>query len=31
MIHINFEITPEHLFPAIQRLFTLSGAKINHL
>ena len=31
MIHINFEITPEHLFPAIQRLFTLSGAKINRL
>jgi tetratricopeptide (TPR) repeat protein len=31
MIHINFEITPEHLFPAIQRLFTLSGQKINHL
>jgi len=31
MIHINFEITPEHLFPAIQRVFTLSGAKINRL
>ncbi len=31
MIHINFEITPEHLFPAIQKLFTLSGAKIHRL
>jgi hypothetical protein len=31
MIHINYEITPEHLFPAIQRLFTLSGEKIRHL
>ena len=31
MIHINFEITPEHLFPAIQKLFTLSGGKIHRL
>jgi hypothetical protein len=31
MIHINYEITPEHLFPAIQRLFTLSGSKIHRL
>jgi hypothetical protein len=31
MIHINYEITPEHLFPAIQRLFTLSGEKIHLL
>ncbi len=27
MIHINYEITPEHLFPAIQKLFTLSGER----
>ena len=31
MININYEITPEHLFPAIQRLFTLSGEKIHRL
>ena len=31
MIHINYEITPEHLFPAIQKLFTLSGGKIHRL
>jgi hypothetical protein len=31
MIHINYEIAPEHLFPAIQRLFTLSGEKIHRL
>jgi unsaturated chondroitin disaccharide hydrolase len=31
MIHINYEMTPEHLFPAIQRLFTLSGSKIHRL
>ena len=31
MIHINYEITPELLFPAIQRLFTLSGDKIHRL
>lgn len=31
MIHINYEVTPTHLFPAVQRLFTLSGDKIHHL
>jgi unsaturated chondroitin disaccharide hydrolase len=31
MIHIDSEITPELLFPAIQRLFTLSGGKIHRL
>jgi hypothetical protein len=31
MIHINYEIAPEHLFPAIQKLFTLSGEKIHRL
>jgi len=31
MIQINYEITPELLFPAIQRLFTLSGGKIHRL
>jgi unsaturated chondroitin disaccharide hydrolase len=31
MIHINYEVTPVHLFPAVQRLFTLSGEKIHRL
>jgi hypothetical protein len=31
MIQINYELTPEHLFPAVQRLFTLSGEKIHAL
>jgi unsaturated chondroitin disaccharide hydrolase len=31
MIHINYELTPSHLFPAVQRLFTLSGQKIHLL
>jgi hypothetical protein len=31
MIQINFELTPTHLFPAVQRLFTLSADKIHHL
>jgi hypothetical protein len=31
MIQINHELTPEILFPAIQRLFTLSGEKIHRL
>jgi len=31
MIHINYEVTPTLLFPAVQRLFTISGEKIHHL
>jgi unsaturated chondroitin disaccharide hydrolase len=31
MIHIDYEITPSMLFPAVQRLFTLSGQKIRRL
>src|SRR5277367_3700696 len=31
MINIDNEITPELLFPTIQRLFMLSGKKIQHL
>jgi hypothetical protein len=31
MIQIDYEITPELLFPSVQRLFTLSGQKIHHL
>jgi hypothetical protein len=31
MIHINYEVTPTHLFPAVQRLFMLSGEKIHRL
>ena len=31
MIQIDNEITPELLFPALQRLFTLSGGKIHRL
>jgi hypothetical protein len=31
MIHINYEVTPTLLFPAVQRLFTLSGSKIHLL
>ena len=31
MIHINYEVTPTLLFPAVQRLFTLSGEKIHRL
>jgi unsaturated chondroitin disaccharide hydrolase len=31
MIHIDYEITPTMLFPAVQRLFTVSGEKIKRL
>jgi unsaturated chondroitin disaccharide hydrolase len=31
MIQINYEVTPTLLFPAVQRLFTLSGEKIHRL
>jgi hypothetical protein len=31
MIHIDYEVTPSLLFPAVQRLFTLSGQKIHRL
>jgi hypothetical protein len=31
MIHIDYEVTPALLFPAVQRLFTLSGEKIHRL
>ena len=31
MIHIDYEVTPALLFPSVQRLFTVSGDKINRL
>jgi hypothetical protein len=31
MIQIDYEVTPTLLFPAVQRLFTLSGQKIHRL